>query len=72
MMDDCKYNMVTLISHDIDEFLANQTDKLIRFNHGAYSVIQKCEYRLIRRTFNIFMSSKCITALSQFIVALLT
>ena len=46
MMHDCKYNMVTLFSHDIDEFLANQTDKLIRFNQGAYSVIQKkCEYR---------------------------
>ena len=40
-MHDCKYNMVTLFSHDIDEFLANQTDKVIHFNQGAYSVKQK-------------------------------
>ena len=41
MMHDCKYNIVTLFSHDIDEFLANQTDKLIRFNQGAYSAMKE-------------------------------
>ena len=40
MMDDYKYNIVTLFSHNIDEFRAKQADKLIRFNQGAYSAMQ--------------------------------